>query len=163
MTQCRIPSPRLTLWLALLLSLPAWAFEHVLIVSIDALHPSALGEEVSPTLHQLMQTGRSTLDGRSVSPPKTLIAHTAMVSGLKPEESGKQDNDWHADEPRVPVPTLFGDAKGLGYATAFYFAKPKLGYLAGPGVDEQTLAPDEGIALPSRRRGASSGSRSVSW
>lgn len=163
MTQGRIPSPRLALWLALLLSLPAWAFEHMLIVSIDALHPSALGEEVSPTLHQLMQTGRSTLDGRSVSPPKTLIAHTAMVSGLKPEESGKQDNDWHADEPRVPVPTLFDDAKGLGYATSFYFAKPKLGYLAGPGVDEQTLAPDEGIALPSRRRGASSGSRSVSW
>lgn len=138
---------RLTRALALLLSLPAWGYDQVLIVSIDALHPSALGEEISPTLHQLMQTGRSTLEGHSVSPPKTLIAHTAMLSGLSPEESGKRDNDWHPGEPQVPVPTLFDDAKRLGYATAFYFAKPKLGYLAGPGVDEQALAPDEGIAL----------------
>jgi len=42
------------------------AYEHLLIVSIDALHPKALDAEVSPTLHGLMLEGRYTLEGRSV-------------------------------------------------------------------------------------------------
>ena len=132
---------------SLLLPPRAAAYEHLLIVSIDALHPKALDAEVSPTLHGLMLEGRFTLEGRSVSPPKTLIAHTSLVTGLAPERNGKLDNDWRPGEPGVRVPTLFDDAKGLGYATALYFSKTKLGYLAGPGVDEQALAPEDGIAL----------------
>jgi predicted AlkP superfamily pyrophosphatase or phosphodiesterase len=145
----RRPLPLLALLLAASLSLPALAaaYEHLLIVSIDALHPRALDAEVSPTLHALMQGGRYTLEGRSVSPPKTLIAHTAMLTGLTPERSGKLDNDWRPGEPRVGVPTLFDDAKGLGYATAYYFSKTKLGYLVGPGVDTYALAPEDGVAL----------------
>jgi predicted AlkP superfamily pyrophosphatase or phosphodiesterase len=67
--------------------------ETVLIVSIDALHPSALSQKTSPTLHRLMSSGRYTLQGQSVTPPLTLLAHTAMMTGLTPEQSGKQDND----------------------------------------------------------------------
>jgi predicted AlkP superfamily pyrophosphatase or phosphodiesterase len=149
MNRCRPPLPLLALLLGASLSLPALAaaYEHLLIVSIDALHPDALDAEVSPTLHGLMLAGRYTLEGRSVSPPKTLIAHTAMLTGLTPERSGKQDNDWRPGEPQVGVPTLFDDAKGLGYATAFYFSKTRLGYLVGPALDDQALAPEDGIAL----------------
>ncbi len=119
--------------------------ETVLLVSIDALHPDALNAKTVPTLHALMLPGRFTLAGQSVDPPKTLIAHTAMLTGLTPEQSGKKDNDWLPGQPRVAQTTLFDDARRQGFHTAFYYAKPKLGYLAGAAVDEQALVPDDGI------------------
>ncbi|MDI6746560.1 MAG: alkaline phosphatase family protein [Rhodocyclaceae bacterium] len=121
------------------------AADSVLVVSIDALHPAALSARTSPTLHALMQAGRFTLNGRSVDPPQTLIAHTAMLTGLPPAQNGKRDNDWRPGEPQVAKPTLFDDAKQGGYRTAYYFSKPKLGYLVNAAVDEQGLAPDGGI------------------
>lgn len=133
--------------LGLLLAAPGWArdLDTVLIVSIDALHPDALSAKTAPTLHQLMRPGRYTLAGRSVDPPKTLIAHTAMLTGLEPAASGKQDNDWKPGEPRVAKPTLFDDAHRHGYRTAFFYSKPKLGYLASEALDEAELARDDGI------------------
>jgi len=135
------------LWLGLLCAAPTWAGDaaSVLVVSIDALHPTALSEKTSPALYALMQPGRFTLEGRSVDPPKTLIAHTAMLTGLPPGQNGKQDNDWQPVALRVTKPTLFDDAKRQGYRTAFYYAKPKLGYLVSGAVDEHRLAPDDGI------------------
>jgi len=135
------------LCLGLLLAVPGWAqdVDTVLIVSIDALHPDALSEKTAPTLHALMHPGHYTLAGRSVDPPKTLIAHTAMLTGLTPAASGKQDNDWKPGEPRVAKPTLFDDARRRGYRTAFYYSKPKLGYLASEAVDETALAREDGI------------------
>jgi predicted AlkP superfamily pyrophosphatase or phosphodiesterase len=117
----------------------------VLIVSIDALHPDALSEKTSPTLYALMRPGRYTLEGKSVDPPKTLIAHTAMLTGLAPEENGKMDNDWKPGMPRVARATLFDDAKRHGFRTAFYYAKPKLGYLVSKAVDAHALARDDGV------------------
>ena len=134
------------LLLCLLCAAPVRAEDSaVLVVSIDALHPAALSEKNSPALHALMQAGRFTLNGRSVDPPKTLIAHTAMLTGLSPARNGKQDNDWHAGAARVSKATLFDDARRRGYRTAFHYAKPKLGYLASSAVDEHSLAPDDGI------------------
>jgi predicted AlkP superfamily pyrophosphatase or phosphodiesterase len=131
----------------LLFAVPGFArdVESVLIVSIDALHPDALSETISPTLHALMRPGRYTLEGKSVDPPKTLIAHTAMMTGLAPEENGKTDNDWKPGMPPVARATLFDDAKRHGFRTAFYYAKPKLGYLVSKAVDEHALARDDGI------------------
>ena len=122
------------------------AADSVLVVSIDALHPAALSAKTSPTLHALMQAGHYTLQGRSVDPPKTLIAHTAMMTGLPPAQNGKRDNEWQPDEPQVSKPTLFDDAKRAGYRTAYYFSKPKLGYLVSASVDEHGLDPAGGVA-----------------
>ena len=135
------------LWLCLLCATPARAgdAQTVLVISIDALHPAALSAKTSPALYALMQAGRYTLQGRSVDPPKTLIAHTAMLTGLSPARNGKQDNDWQPGAPRVTKATLFDDARQRGYRTAFYYAKPKLGYLVGGAVDEHSLAPDDGV------------------
>lgn len=134
------------LWLCLLCATPAWADDGaVLVVSIDALHPAALSEKTSPAPYALMQAGRFTLNGRSVDPPKTLIAHTAMLTGLSPRQNGKQDNDWQPGAPRVTKATLFDDARRRGYRTAFHYAKTKLGYLVGAAVDEHSLASDDGI------------------
>lgn len=119
--------------------------ETVLIVSIDALHPAALSEKTSPTLDRLMHSGRYTLQGRSVTPPQTLIAHTAMMTGLTPEQSGKQDNNWKPGHPQVARETLFDLAKQQGFRTAYFYAKPKLGYLISAAVDEHALARDDGM------------------
>jgi predicted AlkP superfamily pyrophosphatase or phosphodiesterase len=135
------------LLLGLLFAAPGFArdVETVLIVSIDALHPDALSEKTSPTLYALMRPGRFTLEGKSVEPPKTLIAHTAMLTGLTPEQNGKTDNDWKPGMPPVARATLFDDAKRHGFRTAFYYAKPKLGYLVSKAVDEHALARDDGV------------------
>lgn len=131
------------LWLVLS-SLSA-AADSILVVSIDALHPAALSATSAPTLHALLQPGRFTLQGRSVAPPKTLVAHTAMMTGLPPAQNGKRDNDWKPNDPQVGKPTLFDDARQAGYRTAYVYAKPKLGYLINAAVDEHALAPDDGI------------------
>jgi predicted AlkP superfamily pyrophosphatase or phosphodiesterase len=137
------------LCLGLMIALPAFAgqVETVLIVSIDAPHPDALSEKTSPTLYTLMRSGRYTLAGKSVDPPKTLIAHTAMMTGLTPEESGKRDNDWKPGNPQVARETLFDDARKRGFRTAFFYSKQKLGYLLSDAVDEHALARDDGIDL----------------
>ena len=119
--------------------------DTVLIVSIDALHPAALSKQASPNLDRLMRSGHYTLQGHSVSPPQTLIAHTALMTGLKPAQSGKQDNDWKPGMAQVKHETLLDFAKQRGYQTAYFFAKLKLGYLVSASVDEHALARDDGV------------------
>jgi predicted AlkP superfamily pyrophosphatase or phosphodiesterase len=117
----------------------------VLVVSVDALHPDTLLGDSMPNVRRTMARGQSTLLGRSTRPPKTLIAHTAMVTGLSPERNGKTDNAWAAGRPTVKVRTVFHVAKDAGYGTAFFYSKEKLGYLTSPAVDAHALAPDDGV------------------
>lgn len=138
------------LWLiGCLFAVPVFAdeIETVLLVSIDALHPAALSQETSPALQALMRKGQYTLDGQSVTPPQTLIAHTAMLTGLTPEQSGKQDNDWKPGWPQIDKETVIDIAKRRGFGTAFFYAKPKLGYLVTAGVDEHALARVDGAEM----------------
>jgi len=143
------------------LSVLAEAADTVLVVSIDALHPAALSAKTSPTLHALMQPGRYTLQGRSVEPPKTLIGHTAMLTGLPPQQNGKRDNEWQPGEPRVAKPTFFDDARRAGYRTAYYYSKPKLGYLVNAAVGEHGLEPHAGIERVRERLAAAPGAAGV--
>ncbi len=119
--------------------------ERIVVVSIDALHPAALTPATMPNLARLARLGRVTLDGHSTSPPKTLIAHTAMLTGLTPAQSGKRDNGWEEGDPTVAFPTVLDDARAAGYRTAFFYSKEKLGYLVTKGVDVHALAPDDAI------------------
>ena len=138
---------KLVLMYCLFLAQPVVADElnTVLIVSIDALHPAALGESTSPTLQSLMRSGRFTLNGQSVTPPLTLIAHTAMMTGLSPVQNGKQDNDWKPGAPQVARETLLDVAKQQGFGTAYFYAKQKLGYLVSKSIDVYALARDDGV------------------
>jgi predicted AlkP superfamily pyrophosphatase or phosphodiesterase len=138
------------IWLFLLLLLiPVGLFaaeiETVVVISIDALHPLALTPKVSPNLWRIMQAGQYTLDGKSVTPPQTLINHSAMLTGVPPEKGGRTDNNWRLGQPKVALSTLFDDMKWRGYENAFFYSKPKLGYLAGRSLKIQKLAPDSGV------------------
>ncbi len=103
---------------------------NFLIISIDALHPDAISAKNSPGIVSIMKKGTYTLRGTSVRPPKTLIAHAAMVTGLAPEQSGYTDNTWKPGEKRIGGETIFHRAREKGLRCGFFYSKEKLGFLA---------------------------------
>lgn len=114
----------------------------VLIISIDALHPDAIGPKSSPNLQYLMEHGSYTFDGSSTNPPLTLVSHTAMFTGKGPEKGGRTNNTWQKRQPGIKGNTIFNDAGTRGFSTGFFYSKEKLGYLVNPAVDQHTLDPD---------------------
>lgn len=130
---------------ALLVSAPMGPPERVVVLSIDALHPATLDPATMPNLARLARLGRFTLDGHSTRPPKTLVAHAAMLTGLTPQQSRATSNTWEGGQPTLALPTLIDDAKRAGYRTAFFYAKEKLGFLVTKGVDQHALAPDDAL------------------
>lgn len=120
----------------------AASVKTVLIISIDALHPDALGPETSKNIHHLMEQGVYTLDGFSTNPPLTLLSHAAMFSGIGPEKGGRADNTWQSGQPGIKEKTIFNDAKTKGFSTGFFYSKEKLGYLVNQAVDQHKLDSD---------------------
>ncbi|MDA3918017.1 MAG: alkaline phosphatase family protein [Deltaproteobacteria bacterium] len=119
--------------------------KSVLIISIDALHPAALGSKTTKNIHNLMKQGVFTLDGKSTDPPLTLLSHAAMFSGIGPQKGGRKDNKWYSGQPVINDKTIFDDAKSNGYSTGFFYSKEKLGYLVTDGVDRYNQNPDFAI------------------
>lgn len=111
-----------------------------LIVSIDALHPEALMKGYSPHIDAIARKGEYTLQGKSVTPPKTLYNHAAMFTGKKPEDIPLSSNSWDANEPTVPGETIFTIARTHGMNTGYFYAKEKLGYLTNPYILESEPA-----------------------
>ncbi len=120
----------------------AMPFENILIVSIDALHPKALGPKTSTNIYKLMKRGTYTLNGNSTSPPLTLLSHTAMFTGLLPTQSGKTDNAWLPGQDRVKKETIFDTGKSMGFSTGFFYSKEKLGYLTNDSIDHYKMSGD---------------------
>ena len=125
----------------------AASLQNVVIISIDALHPAALNAETTPTIYREMRQGAYTLDGRSTNPPKTLISHTAMLTGLGPDKSGRLDSQWQPGEPTIECKTIFNSAKQNGFQTGFYYSKQRLGYLVNEAVDVYRWSRDDAIDL----------------
>jgi len=115
----------------------AASLKNVIIISIDALHPEALSARATPTIYQEMAEGDYTLDGHSTNPPKTLISHSAMFTGLGPDKNGRLDNQWQPGEPTIEGRTIFNSAKQKAFKTGFFYSKEKLGYLVNDAVDVQ--------------------------
>ena len=136
----------LTVFLVFLSAFPSLVIskeiESVLIISIDALHPDALGEKTSKTIHSVMKKGIFTLNGQSTSPPLTLLSHAAMFSGIDPNESGRQDNSWQPGQKQINHKTIFDEAKFKNFSTGFFYSKEKLGFLLSDAVDQHQLDPD---------------------
>ncbi|MBW2483524.1 MAG: alkaline phosphatase [Deltaproteobacteria bacterium] len=125
----------------------ATALKTIVIISIDALHPAALGAGTTPTIFKEMTAGTYTLDGHSTNPPKTLIAHTAMFTGLEPGKNGKSDNKWQPGKQRIDRQTIFDIAKHHGFQTGFFYSKEKLGFLVNSAVDVHRWSREDAIDL----------------
>jgi predicted AlkP superfamily pyrophosphatase or phosphodiesterase len=132
------------LWAA---SLQAAPLNNVMIISIDALHPAALNETTTPVIYKEMRAGAYTLNGFSTNPPKTLVSHTAMFTGMGPDESGKSDNQWQPGEPTIARQTIFNSAKRNGFLTGYLYSKQRLGYLVNEAVDVYRWSRDDAMDL----------------
>lgn len=117
-------------------------FQTIVVISIDALHPDALVPKHAPITCALLEKGHLTRKGISTTPPKTLVAHSAMLTGVPPQKGGRTSNQWNPGEPTVSFETLFHDAKRQGFRTGFYYSKSKLGFLLNDAIDESALSPD---------------------
>jgi hypothetical protein len=106
---------------------------HVLIVSIDGLHPDLIDARETPTLHRLVHEGAYSLSSRTVSPSLTLPAHASMVTGVAPELHGVLWNEYEPGRGPPRVPTIFSIARAAGFKTALVAGKEKLLQLGGPG------------------------------
>ncbi|MBA3009123.1 MAG: alkaline phosphatase family protein [Proteobacteria bacterium] len=116
--------------------------KSVLIISIDSLHPDALGEETTKTINEIMKKGVFTLNGSSTAPPLTLLSHSAMFSGVGPDKGGLTENNWESGQKQIDVKTIFDDAKRNHFFTGFFYSKEKLGYLISGAVDQCQLDQD---------------------
>lgn len=114
----------------------------VLIISIDALHPDALGQQTSKTIHSIMKKGVFTLKGKSTAPPLTLLSHAAMFSGIDPKDGGRKDNSWQPGQNQIRHETFFDDAKSNNFSTGFFYSKEKLGFLVSDAIEQHRLDPD---------------------
>ncbi|MEF3253996.1 MAG: alkaline phosphatase family protein, partial [Deferribacterales bacterium] len=119
----------------------------VVVISIDALHPDAISLAKPKNILYLMGKGVYSLNGKSETPPKTLINHTAMVVGKSPEESGYNFNNWKIGDRKVSIDTIFHDAKKVGYKTFYVYSKQNLGFLENDGIDKSYFAKDESVYL----------------
>lgn len=135
----------ITIWLPGAAFAGAAALKNVVIISIDALHPSALRPKTTPTIYRVMTEGTYTLEGRSTDPPKTLIAHSATFTGVGPDRGGHASNQWQPGEPTINRPTIFDSAKAKGFSTGYFYSKEKLGYLVNPAVDIHRWAPEDAV------------------
>jgi len=120
-------------------------FNNVIVISIDALRPEALSENTTPNISAVMKKGNFTLGGKSIAPPLTLHNHAAMFTGVHPREFGMSEDDWRDRDKKVSVPTIFASAKAAGYETAYFYSKPKLGYLLTSDVNSHKLT---GVKTP---------------
>lgn len=89
-----------------------------------------------------MEEGVYTLKGQSTSPPLTLLSHSAMFSGIGPDEGGRKDNSWESGQKQIAHQTIFNDAKSRNFSTGFFYSKKKLGYLISDVVDHYQLDQD---------------------
>jgi len=101
--------------------------KHVILISIDGLHPDMYLDKnwPSPNLRYLMKKGTYSDKLLSVFPSYTYPSHTAMLTGALPARSGIYFNqpigsngEWNWFTDKVKVPTLWQILKNAGLTTA---------------------------------------------
>ncbi len=116
--------------------------DHVVIVSIDGLRPDAISAVSAPNLSAFVRQGAYCAQARTVKPIATLPTHTSMLTGLTPARHGVRFNTYRRGHYRGE--TIYSVAKRAGLATAMFFAKPKLHYLADPAYLDHIQGPPAG-------------------
>jgi len=108
-------------------SLTAQQIKHVILISIDGLHPDMYLDPSwpAPNLRELVKQGTYADHMLSVFPSYTYPSHTAMLTGALPARSGIYYNqpigstgDWNWFTKAVKVPTLWQVLKAKGLTTS---------------------------------------------
>ena len=107
--------------------LPKEAIERVVLISVDGLRPDAITEETAPNLFQLAHDGAATFLAQTILPPRTIPAHTSMLTGLLPEEHRIGEVE------ELGFPTIIVQLFGAGYRTGMIVGKDTLEVLYQDG------------------------------
>lgn len=124
-----------------------YEIKRFIVISIDALHPDSIKTVKPENIGNLMTKGVFNLKSKSVTPPKTLVSHTAMFTGLKPEDSGFKSNVWKKGDKKVDKNTIFNDVKRYGFKTYYIYSKEKLGFLENDAVDNAIFGKDDSVYI----------------
>ena len=93
--------------------------KKVILISIDGMRPDGFLQCGHPFVHEMMQRGAYTLEGKSVFPSVTLPCHMSMFHSVPPERHGIMSNSY---TPMVrPVRGLFEQITLLGGSCAMYY------------------------------------------
>lgn len=130
----RFPLALGILALALAEAVAAPRARHVFIVSIDGGKPAVMQKSKMPMLFSLVKQGSHTWNAQTIFPSITLVSHTSMLTGVRPEKHGISWNDWKPEKGVVAVPTIFGLARAKGNSTALFTGKEKFQHLNVPGT-----------------------------
>ncbi|MBI2487866.1 MAG: alkaline phosphatase family protein [Deltaproteobacteria bacterium] len=107
--------------------------KYAVVITIDGLRPDAISKSNSPNINSFMKQGSYTFEACTVIPPRTLPAHTSLVTGLDTKKHKQKLNFWNPSMIYVDKETIFSIAKKQGLKTAMFVGKNKLEYLAKPG------------------------------
>lgn len=119
---------------------------HVIVISVDGLRPDAIARFAPVTIRRLAREGATSLVAQTIVPSLTLPSHTSMLTGTGPDVHGIT---WNTDLTIVrgqdlPVPTIFGVARGYGMRTAAFFSKSKFHHLEHLESLDYSQSPDGG-------------------
>lgn len=105
--------------------------KHIFIISFDGGKPQVMRDSDMPVLKKLADEGAVSWTAQTIFPPKTLPAHTSMLTGLGPEKHKVLWNDFSALLGKVKVPTIFTLArqKYPTLGTAMFPGKVKFRHL----------------------------------
>jgi arylsulfatase A-like enzyme len=126
----------------------------IVVISIDGLRPDAIEKAKAKNLLNLIATGTSFANARTVRPSITLPAHTSMLTGLDPDQHGIFWDEYLPAYGPVRFKTALEIANNAGLHTALIVAKDKLLHLNRPNsVDyfEKTDKEGEQVALAFKR------------
>lgn len=138
---------RFTLILFLLLFPVSFCFaeqkaEYAVIITIDGLRPDAIEKADTPNLDLLIKEGSFTPSAETDELPKTLPAHTSLVTGLKSKNHGMEENRYRDGLGTTEFPTIFKIARDNGLSTAMVDGKKKLSYIY-PESDKSYISINE--------------------
>lgn len=118
---------------------------HVVLISIDGLHPDMCLDPSwpAPNLRKLLNEGTYAHHLKSVFPAYTYPSHAAMITGALPARSGIYFNqsrgnssEWNWETSRVKVPTLWQVLEKAGRPTASVMWPGSVGSPASYNVPE---------------------------
>ncbi len=106
--------------------------ERVLIISVDGLRADAVNRFDMPNTYALMQSGVYALNAYTIYPSVTLPAHASMLTGMCPDKTGVDWNDYLPEKGYAASPSLFEVAHNAGLRTGMVVGKQKLLQITPP-------------------------------
>ena len=125
--------------------------ERVLIISVDGLRADAVTQFDMPNTFTLMQSGAYAISARTIYPSSTLPSHASMLTGMCPDKTGVDWNDYLPERGYANGPSIFEIAHNAGLRTVIVVGKEKLIQLTPPeNVDSFDFVNDRDSVVAER-------------